>query len=89
MRCTRFDSNQSNCYNMTQHTLKKILFLNYLKNARENNMPKKNLAVQFPSIRVYVARGNEYVGRNVKCPLFCPILTNKLNSSTYLKFSLP
>jgi len=48
-------------------------------------MPKKNLAVQFPSIMFYAARGNEYVSRYVKCPLFCLILTNKLNSSTNFK----
>jgi threonyl-tRNA synthetase len=52
-------------------------------------MPKKNLAVQFHSITFSVARCNEYVGRNVKCPLFCPILTNKLKSLTNLEFSLP
>ena len=51
-------------------------------------MPKNNLAVQFPSITFSVVRCKEYVGRNVKCSLFCPILTNKLNS-TNLKFSLP
>jgi hypothetical protein len=43
-------------------------------------MPKKNLAVQVPSIKFSVAFGNEFVGRNVKHSLFCPILTNKFVS---------
>jgi hypothetical protein len=42
-------------------------------------MPEKNLTVQFPSVTFSVERGNEYVGHNVKRPLFCPILTNKLD----------
>ena len=52
-------------------------------------MSNRNLAVQFPSITFSVARGSEYVGRNVKYPLLRPILTNKFKILTTIVHKHP